>query len=386
MTAASVQQSISDTTGGVSKNVGNDGVPDGKGGGSRTPDRSSPQPSLAPSGSPVSSNPSPTPSPEPIVSSSSAVPNPFANIPDTIPRNQSASHIPQDSNGSATTGRHNSTIQSNNASGIVPAPAPAMPPATSSPPINVPNPFQAQVSNKPAIASSGIRVPHLGVSTASAAVGTSTSQETSFATGGNGRGPPSVQEGKNGNLGGTAAASEPPYGSPKFRNGDGKGRSTGAPNRRQKRLERNRESARLSRRRRKQYLEVLEERVTTLSDEMDRGRRLHVTKAIPELREKRTNALNDGTGKALLEEMGLSRTSDELRVASTFQCRQMQSMSFPPHMKFILWLSLQNDVYFRGGRAASERLSAARIGERVSTSRDQSAFIFIASLSRRCSL
>ena len=25
-----------------------------------------------------------------------------------------------------------------------------------------------------------------------------------------------------------------------------------------------------------------------------------------------------------------------------------------------------NDVYFRGGRAASERLSAARIGERVS--------------------
>jgi len=30
-----------------------------------------------------------------------------------------------------------------------------------------------------------------------------------------------------------------------------------------------------------------------------------------------------------------------------------------------MWLTLQNDEYFRGGWAPSERLSAARIGERV---------------------
>ena len=135
-------------------------------------------------------------------------------------------------------------------------------------------------------------------------------------------------------------------------------------NRRQKRLERNRESARLSRRRRKQYLEVLEDRVSQLSFEMDTGRREHVAAAIPQLQEQRQEALKNKDLDAL--EMDLSRSSDELRIAATFQSQQLQSLVFPPHAKFLLWLSLQTDAYFRGGRAASERLSAARIGERVS--------------------
>jgi len=134
-------------------------------------------------------------------------------------------------------------------------------------------------------------------------------------------------------------------------------------NRRQKRLERNRESARLSRRRRKQYLEVLEERVNQLSFEMDKGRREHVAAAMHTLQEQRNQALQNGDLAAL--ETILSRSSDELRVAATFQSQQLQSLVFPPSTKFLLWLSLQTDAYFRGGRAASERLSAARIGERV---------------------
>lgn len=136
-------------------------------------------------------------------------------------------------------------------------------------------------------------------------------------------------------------------------------------NRRQKRLERNRESARLSRRRRKQYLEVLEDRVNQLSLEMDRGRRAHVASAIPTLQAQRQQALQNQDLAAL--ETILSRSSDELRVASTFEWQQLQSLVFPPHAKFLLWLTLQTDTYFRGGRAASERLSAARIGERVSS-------------------
>ena len=142
--------------------------------------------------------------------------------------------------------------------------------------------------------------------------------------------------------------------------------------RRQKRLERNRESARLSRRRRKQYLEVLEERVTQLSVEMDQGRREHAGKAMETLITKRREAVvNDG---AAVEEIvaklacGLNRTSLELSVLSTFYIQQLKSLSLPPHSAFILWLTLQGDSYFRGGRAASERLSAARIGERVSRS------------------
>jgi hypothetical protein len=134
-------------------------------------------------------------------------------------------------------------------------------------------------------------------------------------------------------------------------------------NRRQKRLERNRESARLSRRRRKQYLEVLEERVNQLSFEMDKGRREHVAMALPVVQEQRLIALQNQDLAAL--GTSLSRASREMRVAATFQSQQLQSLVFPPHVKFLLWMSLQTDAYFRGGRAASERLSAARIGERV---------------------
>lgn len=63
----------------------------------------------------------------------------------------------------------------------------------------------------------------------------------------------------------------------------------------------------------------------------------------------------------------LSRTSDELRLAEVFRKQQLLSLVLPQHRKFVLWLTIQNDVFYRGGRAASERLSAARIGERVST-------------------
>lgn len=139
--------------------------------------------------------------------------------------------------------------------------------------------------------------------------------------------------------------------------------------RRQKRLERNRESARLSRRRRKQYLEVLEERVTQLSLEMDQGRRAHAAAAIETVLAKRRELLNAAIDPNLVLptlDGALSRTSRELSVLTTFQMQQLKSFALPAHSKFVLWLTLQGDVYFRGGRAASERLSAARIGERVS--------------------
>ena len=143
--------------------------------------------------------------------------------------------------------------------------------------------------------------------------------------------------------------------------------------RRQKRLERNRESARLSRRRRKQYLEVLEERVSLLCQEMDKGRREHAkgAKKIEDLRrlmleeallqneEERTESVRALMGR-------LNRFGEELRAVATFQREQLRSLVVSPLTRFVLWLTLQNDSYFRGGRAASKRLSAARIGEKVS--------------------
>jgi hypothetical protein len=143
--------------------------------------------------------------------------------------------------------------------------------------------------------------------------------------------------------------------------------ATGTTVRRQKRLQRNRESARLSRRRRKQYLEELEERVDKLSESLDQSRRQHASHAITVLEEKRVALLSASNTLASLSvlETSLSRSNEELMIATTFQAQQLKSFSASPCTQFVLWLTLQTDAFFRGGRAASERLSAARIGERV---------------------
>jgi bZIP transcription factor len=143
--------------------------------------------------------------------------------------------------------------------------------------------------------------------------------------------------------------------------------ASGTTVRRQKRLQRNRESARLSRRRRKQYLEELEERVDKLSESLDQSRRQHVAQAISVLKEKRVALLSAPNSLASLSvlETSLSRTNEEIMIATTFQAQQLKSFSASPSTQFVLWLTLQTDAFFRGGRAASERLSAARIGERV---------------------
>ena len=196
---------------------------------------------------------------------------------------------------------------------------------------------------------------------------------------------------------------------------------------RQKRLERNRESARVSRRRRKFYLEELECKVTKLSEQMDTGRMKHACAALPSVRNARAAVLNDverccisfypitaytpnplstmmtTTTTNKEEEMDmsnphqklpqqqqqlhysatvhnidaasplftkqLSRTNDELQIVQIFMKQQLASLVQPILTKFVLWLSLQNEEYYRGGRSASERLSAARIGERVSYDR-----------------
>lgn len=137
--------------------------------------------------------------------------------------------------------------------------------------------------------------------------------------------------------------------------------------RRQKRLERNRESARLSRRRRKQYLEDLEKNVNRKAEEVDEARRRHIGLAVAVVQQKRSEIICRGDPNSIpILDSHLSRTNVELMLMTTFHSQQIKSFSLPPQMKMVLWLSLQPEVFFRGGRAASERLSAARIGERVS--------------------
>jgi hypothetical protein len=154
-------------------------------------------------------------------------------------------------------------------------------------------------------------------------------------------------------------------GNPIFKDSARHNQAKGDPtiHRRQKRLERNRESARLSRRRRKHYLEVLEERVTEHSFQLDLNRRAHVKKAVPTIHMLRQGQIASGLVPSA---RNLSRSSQELSIANVFWTQQLKSFVVAPSLKFVMWLTLQTDAFFRGGRAQSERLSAARIGERVS--------------------
>ena len=62
----------------------------------------------------------------------------------------------------------------------------------------------------------------------------------------------------------------------------------------------------------------------------------------------------------------LSRTSKSLRMLAYFQREQLKSYALSSNARLIQWLTLQNYSYFLGGRAASELLSTAYIGEWVS--------------------
>eukprot|EP00934_Nitzschia_sp_Nitz4_P002589 Nitzschia sp. Nitz4//scaffold298_size22859//15563//17387//NITZ4_008532-RA/size22859-augustus-gene-0.5-mRNA-1//-1//CDS//3329546332//2579//frame0 len=103
---------------------------------------------------------------------------------------------------------------------------------------------------------------------------------------------------------------------------------------------------------------------------MDQSRRAHASHCIPTVAQKRQEFLQQAhtmePNQALsILDTALARNSQQISVVSTFQLQQLKSFALPVHSKFVLWLTLQGDVYFRGGRAASERLSAARIGERM---------------------
>jgi len=175
---------------------------------------------------------------------------------------------------------------------------------------------------------------------------------------------------------------------PASENSHNNGSTSSPPRHLKKRLERNRESAKLSRRRRKQYLQELEEKVLSLSASMDSGRREHVRQALSSIQQAREVCLAsadrdlfcsaaapefhstklDVYYQKLKNQLSRACTSEELRLVVDFEKEQIKSLVIPPHAKLILWITLQNEMFFRGGRASTDRLSAARIGEKLLTS------------------
>jgi len=148
-----------------------------------------------------------------------------------------------------------------------------------------------------------------------------------------------------------------------------------ADERRARRLARNRESARQSRRRKKEYLALLSEKVSTLNDEMDTLRTEHIKKCIPSLKE-----VEDGYVKALagaktkeaiqniLRDLwdNTSPNCEEMKEATGFSWRVASNTLLPNYRKFLIWLGNQNDLFFKKKKTEkNERVSSKQLGERL---------------------
>ena len=146
------------------------------------------------------------------------------------------------------------------------------------------------------------------------------------------------------------------------------------------RLLRNRESARQSRQRKKQYIDLLESRVSSLQVLVREKRIQHAASAPLILDEQRrmlvlaleplaTKAVN-GASLSIEEEASLVDAASQLidrfgpdcaerRASRDFFFDQLQRILLPPHTKFLLWLMNQPESFFGDAHLAAD--SVARL-------------------------
>ncbi|KAF1333653.1 Tgacg-sequence-specific dna-binding protein tga-1b, partial [Globisporangium splendens] len=128
---------------------------------------------------------------------------------------------------------------------------------------------------------------------------------------------------------------------------------------RQRRLARNRESARQSRRRKKQYLELLEEKLT---ESIDATRASHLERADESLNNVRSEILATlaedmknnppevvsekvRQGIMVIQER-FGPNSVERMAVKDYNFRQLDNLLLPPYSRFLLWLSIQDESFF----------------------------------------
>jgi hypothetical protein len=131
---------------------------------------------------------------------------------------------------------------------------------------------------------------------------------------------------------------------------------------RQRRLARNRESARQSRRRKKQYLELLEEKVSQLTESIDATRASHLERADESLNNVRSEILatlsedmKNNPPEAVSEKIRqgimliqerFGPNSVERMAVKDYNFRQLDNLLLPPYSRFLLWLSIQDETFF----------------------------------------
>lgn len=166
------------------------------------------------------------------------------------------------------------------------------------------------------------------------------------------------------------------------------GRSLPADEKRAKRLERNRESARQSRRRKKQYLDLLEARVSELHRQIASFRSSHAAAADETLNTQRSlllqrtspyaavgaastpevEAMLSDAAAQLVDRFGPNAA--ERCAVRDFHFNQLQRLLLPPHTKFLLWLVHQpGDGLAPAPRGSSDNLAgmAAAAGASASS-------------------
>jgi hypothetical protein len=149
---------------------------------------------------------------------------------------------------------------------------------------------------------------------------------------------------------------------------------------RAKRLARNRESARQSRRRKKEHLAALGKKVNQLQDVLDEARRLSLANMDAALKEKRgrivANIMEgdiidaDQLQHVLLETSPNSNVKQE---AIRFQYTSMKQALLPNYEEFILWLTLQEEAFFTRGK---EEKAKADVSYTLTCGRRKSTAIF----------
>mmetsp|Transcript_14844 Transcript_14844/g.25872 ORF Transcript_14844/g.25872 Transcript_14844/m.25872 type:complete len:617 (+) Transcript_14844:603-2453(+) len=131
--------------------------------------------------------------------------------------------------------------------------------------------------------------------------------------------------------------------------------------RHRRRLERNRESARLSRRRKKENLELLENKVSRLTADLDELRRRHLEEANVALQERKLGLLRDlqtrmaqGSvgGDALRSQLlNIMREtgpcSNERMAMLEHHYKHLFNLILPPYTKFLLWMMNQGEGFFQ---------------------------------------
>ena len=147
--------------------------------------------------------------------------------------------------------------------------------------------------------------------------------------------------------------------------------------RRARRLARNRESARQSRRRKKEQLQVMSEKVVRTYDAFEKERREILNSMESGLSSARASLLSSPfeygslalTMKRVADTMG---PNCRLRIAATnFQYNALSRSLLPTHRRFLLWLSLQPPEFFTEAKderaKTSGRVSSKQVGEEIST-------------------